>query len=512
MAGRCQKTIIDTGNGALTVKQFLDSSVNGIFSSFSFSGPEKIDVAFGGMPMTQKFNKTENEISYEKVNFGADTPIEYVKETKAVYFTVKPGKTVHTFLSCGEKKVETAPYIRDFEVYERNMQKEFDSVITPKNLNEEQKAMFMSAYFCALENYKVYGDYKAFMAGHIYFLPMRTYYRDSYYTVLPMYRQNSGLVRNQIINLAKGISENGDCPSAVKYDYSGHWGNHYDSPSFLAMMLWDYVNYTKDTSIISEEIDNTTILGRITETVEKLSGFADETGLIYKDGKYNYRDWADEVCRSGYVTYDEILFARALYSLSRLYKIIEDTDKANEYMTRFERVKSSINKILWDDELGYYVNFKDHGFTECNLSVDTCFAALFGIADDDRAIRMLKNMENILESKNNNRQKAGSYGVMCVYPFYSRRDGARDKSSQPYYYHNGANWPYLSAMYAAAKRKFGMEYRYALESWFDYNVKRGNYTPIEFFSPPQPGGSLLQAWSGAAAFVMDEEISNNFWD
>ena len=59
---------------------------------------------------------------------------------------------------------------------------------------------------------------------------------------------------------------------------------------------------------------------------------------------------------------------------------------------------------------------------------------------------------------------------------------------------------------------FGIMVGYALESWFDYNVARGNYTPVEFFSPPQKDGSLLQAWSGVAAFVMDEEISLGFWD
>ena len=67
-------------------------------------------------------------------------------------------------------------------------------------------------------------------------------------------------------------------------------------------------------------------------------------------------------------------------------------------------------------------------------------------------------------------------------------------------------------MYAHAKRKYGMEYRYALESWFDYNTQRGNYTPVEFFSPPQKDGSLLQAWCGAVAFVMDEALSLSFYE
>ena len=57
-----------------------------------------------------------------------------------------------------------------------------------------------------------------------------------------------------------------------------------------------------------------------------------------------------------------------------------------------------------------------------------------------------------------------------------------------------------------------MEYTYALESWFYYNVEKGNFTPIEYFSSLCKDGSLLKAWSGAAAFVLDEEISLNFFD
>ena len=101
---------------------------------------------------------------------------------------------------------------------------------------------------------------------------------------------------------------------------------------------------------------------------------------------------------------------------------------------------------------------------------------------------------------------------MSVYPFYSNVYSASNRSAQPFHYHNGGNWPYFSAIYAYAKRKFGMEYKNALQSWFLYNVKKCNYTPIEYFSPLYDQGSLLQAWSGVAAFVLDDELSKNFFD
>ena len=38
--------------------------------------------------------------------------------------------------------------------------------------------------------------------------------------------------------------------------------------------------------------------------------------------------------------------------------------------------------------------------------------------------------------------------------------------------------------------------------WFEFNLARGNYTPVEFFSPVHPDGSLLQAWSGVGALAL----------
>ena len=49
---------------------------------------------------------------------------------------------------------------------------------------------------------------------------------------------------------------------------------------------------------------------------------------------------------------------------------------------------------------------------------------------------------------------------------------------------------------------YNMDYMYPLTRWFEYNIEKGNYTPIEFFSPIQKDGSLLQAWSSTGAFVL----------
>ena len=403
-----------------------------------------------------------------------------------------------------------ADILKNADKYIESAFEEINSVVLPSSVkSEEDKALYYSAYFCALQNYKVIGDFKGFMAGCKYILPARTYFRDSYFTVLCMYNGQTEKVRNEIIALSRAIGEDGDCPSAVVYDYSAHWGNHFDSPSMYVIMIYDYVNNTKDFSILREQIGSFTVLELMRKVIDRLSEYCDETGLLVKSGEYNRRDWADEVNRYGYVTYDELLYARALYCFSRLLTLMGDSE-ADAYYGMFEKVKESINTYLWLEDKGYYLNFTNGDFTEDNLSIDTVLAVIFGISDKDRSKRFLESCERLLDSRNNSAVEP--FGMFCVYPLYKSIKGAVNKSATPFNYHNGADWPYLSAMLAYAYKMYGFEYEFALKNWFTYNLKNGNYTPVEYFSPYCKDGSLLQAWSSTVAFVYNDTDMSFFAD
>ena len=366
---------------------------------------------------------------------------------------------------------------------------------------------FMESYYksvlnASLSNYKELGKFKGFLAGIVYQFPARTYYRDAYWTVLSVLPVKPELVRNEIITLANGINDKGECPSAVKFNFKNYWGSHYDSPSFFVMMVYDYIAHTNDKSILSEAVACGTVLDSAKLVMDRLYQEVDkETGLLLKSGKYNRRDWCDNVFRSDYCTYDEALYCRALYCLGELYSL-SNKDLSEKYLAMSEKVKNSINELLWDEEKGWYVNYKSKDFVEDNLSIDTVVTILFGIADEEKSRRILTNMERLLESKNNKEQVAGDFGTLAVYPFYKNIQDIVQKSSLPYYYHNGGDWPYLSCIYAYAKLMYNMDYKYPLTRWFEYNIERGNYTPIEFFSPVHPDGSMLQAWSSTGAFVL----------
>lgn len=514
MLGRKQTIEIDLSTATLQIEQFLAERENGIYIRYRLITDQKDDVLEIGL-LGDFFCDIDciekNALSGENKIFVAGGELHYIAENHAAYFKLDS----HNFEICtriiyGDGCKKFSEFLTDFDNVCYSVSKEIAEAYVPEQLNETEKAVYCAAYWCALENYKEKREYKGFMAGCRYLSPMRTYYRDSYYTVLPMYHNHLDKVKNQLITLSKGIKVDGSCPSAVKSDYTEFWGDHYDSPSFFAMMLYDYIRFSKDISFADRITGDATIFEKAVKAIKHLSMYCDDSGLLYKAGRYNQRDWADEVNRYGYVAYDEILFARALYSIAQIYKLKNNEKQFAYYMDWYKKVKEAINDILWSEELGYYVNFTNEDYTEDNLSIDTVFAVIFGIADENRSKKLLLKMEHLLETQNNGVDD--DFGSMCVYPFYKKIDAARNKSTQSFDYHNGANWPYLSAMYAYAKRKYGMEYKHLLTIPFEYNLKKGNYTMIEYFSPYCKDGSLLQGWSGAMAFVLDEKNSMGFWD
>ena len=393
--------------------------------------------------------------------------------------------------------------LKNFDAAMKEAQEYIDSLVCPAGVTDPmEQAYYKSLLNCSLSNYKELGKFKGFLAGIVYQFPARTYYRDGYWTVLSVLPVKPELVRNEIITLAHGINKKGECGTAVRYNFKCHWGNHYDSPSFFVIMTYDYLVHTGDMSVLNESVNGASVYELICAVLERFKQEVDGTGLLVKGGKYNRRDWCDNVFRGGYVTYDEALYCRALQAAGEISAKLGRKEKAAAFEKEYARVKDAINKLLWNEEKGWYNNYVDGDFTEDNLSIDTVIVALFGIASEERAKRMLSNMEKWLETRNNKEQGMGDWGTMSVYPYYKRAWDIVQKSSLPAYYHNGGDWPYWSNIYAYAKLAYGMDYKYPLLRWFEYNVEKGNYTPVEFYSPIHPDGSLLQAWSSTGAFVM----------
>ena len=498
MIGRMQKVILQTPQGELSVTTFLGGRENGVFFLLQGEGL-RFDLALNCRDA--KSPTQENVVFVEGQNFCLSTSVtgDWVAENDCFYLSAR--EEVKLFFSFGASSEEHRAAFMDFDGAFSRCLAEIKAVKIPSSVRtEEEKALYYAAYFTALQNHKTIGDFKAFAAGINYLEPLRTYYRDSYFTVLPMLGTHPELVRDEILTLARGVGADGACPSAVKSDFTSFWGDHYDSPSFFVMEVYDYVCETGDRALLNAKVGGATIADKIKAVLARLATATDQTGLIVKEGAYNKRDWADEVNRTGYVTFVEALYYRALQAAATLF---EGEPCAKQYRAQAERVKEATNALLFDKEEGYYVNYKSAEGVEDNLSVDTVFAVLFGVADKEQSVRVLDRMEHLLETKNNPDMGGEDFGVACVYPPYSLPRSTCNKSSHLYEYHNGANWCYLTAMYAYAKSLFGRDWRAPLVSTFRYMLTKKHYTLIEYFSPCCKAGSVLQAWSAAIAFAFE---------
>lgn len=563
MVGRTQIVEFETVDASVRITQFADSKTNALFQEFEFTAKRDLTcktvfnveinfkdyiqeffvsrfslahvgkLIFGSAVQQLKGRKKRFRISddcltvkndcwgecyYDVALSGKAETLEengsYINQYKTE-IDLKEGETksvkiVQSFGTRGDfSETDVGRCLTHFDEFKQAAEDYIASFPKPEGLEtEEEKAFFNSTYNTALSMYKERGKFKGLLAGVVYQSPARTYFRDGYWTALAILDSKPELVRNELVTLAQGIGKNGECPSAVKYNFRNYWGKHYDSPAFFAILLFDYVRSTGDKSVLDVKLKGGTVLEKAILALDKLAENTDETGLLYKGGKYNRRDWCDNVFREGYVTYDEALFARANYALSYLLRDRIDV-LAEEYYTKYEKIKIAINDLLWDTEKGYFVNYKNENFTEDNLSIDTVPVLLFGLTDDERAKSVLKNMEEKLETVHNP-DAGGDWGVMSVFPFYKHPENSVGKSSYPFYYHNGGDWPYLSAAYAYAKLIYGMDWKYPLFRWFEYNAERGNFTPVEFYSPFHPRGSLLQGWSGFGAFVEVNKERNFF--
>ncbi|GIP12778.1 hypothetical protein J1TS5_49480 [Paenibacillus macerans] len=354
------------------------------------------------------------------------------------------------------------------------------------------------------------GRFAAFYAGVNYQSPSRTYFRDGYWTVLPLLPFKPEWVRNEIVTLAQGIGPDGSCPSAVIYNvlkeaYEQFWPDHYDSPSFFVMMLHDYLAWTHDAGLLSEQVNGRTVLELASLCLGKLEGITDEAlpQMIKPD---NRRDWCDNVVRQGIVAYDVLLYIRARRCYAEIMQFVEtwpaNGDDRKQWDAKTERLELGLRQYLWSDETGYlnYLNVGGEGLTENNVSIEQSLAPLFGIGAETDQRRVLDILTARLESRNNDEQPFGDWGVMTVFPQYSHAQHLVEKSAYPFRYHNGSDWPYLSGMYAWAKLRHRRDdWEYPLTRWFTYGLERGWLTPVEYYDPVYGKGSDLQGWSGMSA-------------
>ncbi len=424
---------------------------------------------------------------------------------------------------------EIAPFIEQPEVESRRKSAdEYNDWLSSRFSVDDPllASMFVHCLHAGVSSIKHdrFGNFSGLSAGYGYSLPARTYYRDGYWTTLALLPFRPEAVRTEVLALARGIHENGEAPSGVilssptgekhwealrtsteeyrrNHPIPGDWwSDHFDSPLFFILMALEYVRWTGEVELLDDASAGKSVWRLIELILDRYEALGNPAPLK----PYNDRDWADNVTRGGYVTYDLGLYYGAL-SMAVQLGTGRKSPKVPQWKRSMEATRQLLTEQLWMADRGHFAEFdRPEGNREEHLALETATALRFGAATPDQIEQTLSAYRTHLETRNNGQQPYGDWGVMCAYPPFAKTTETRSKSAFAYRYHNGSDWPYWDGVYAElllARDDAG--WRYPLTRWWEYGLSQGWPEPVEFFSPPWGVGSRLQGWSGtpAAAIV-----------
>lgn len=372
---------------------------------------------------------------------------------------------------------------------------------------------------CASRRQLADGSFGGLAAGMNYTAPSRTYYRDGHWTLQALLHTDPNSVAAQIELLAGGIHSNGQAPSAVIVaDTAQHavwenfrlsnpdetaahtragewWSDHTDSPLFFILTLADYCRHVGDDTLFAR------YLPQVRAIYNRYSALAQAGGGLPLKPRHD-RDWADNVFRSGHVSYISGLWLGALAAVAR-HARNADVALATDALAQHSLARQAAARLLMTPE-GWPCDYRDsaRSLSEDHLTLD-CLTLIDGGAFESAQTQTILNlMRDQLETRHNKTQPYGDWGLMCAYPPYKTRGDLRGKTIFAYRYHNGSDWPWLDGLYARARLNAGLDgWQYPLVHWWQYGLQHGWTSPVEYFSPPYGRGSLLQGWSSMAAAV-----------
>jgi glycogen debranching enzyme len=359
------------------------------------------------------------------------------------------------------------------------------------------------------------GGFAGLAAGLAYSNPPRTYYRDGYWTLQLLRRLAPDLAAAEIELLASCVQADGEAPSAVivsgrhaddferrrlaepamaaTHCRAGEWwSDHFDSPLFFVLAVAEHVAASGDDALARAHWP------QLASVFHRYMGLRGPAGLPVKP--HNDRDWADNVYREGLVAYDIGLWIGALDALATLGERF-DPGLAAAARAEAAAARVAAGAALWRaDHYADYV--RPDGWAEAHLALDALMLLRFDAAPEARALAVLDEVRARLESRRNDDQPYGDFGMLCAFPPFADHAALRAKSSFAYRYHNGGEWPWLDAVYAAERLRRGLPgWRYPLTRWWAFCLEQGWAGAVEHFSRPYGRGSLLQGWSSLPAAV-----------
>ena len=174
-----------------------------------------------------------------------------------------------------------------------------------------------------------------------------------------------------------------------------------------------------------------------------LQGAKYEAGMdnspMYDDAVFNQKSHTMQLTDVGL----NAIYALDTLSLAEMAKVLKETSWEDKLREEYRNLKKRINRSLWDEKTGMYLNKDWQGNFSCRLSPTLFYPLLAGVPDSGRAERMVR--EHLL-----NRQEFwGKY----VLPSISKNDPAYGDNS----YWRGRIWPPMNFLVYEGLKRYGYD-------------------------------------------------------
>ncbi len=372
---------------------------------------------------------------------------------------------------------------------------------TLETTDETLNGIFADSVQVALDAIQTTSDGTRYIsAGPKYNDIPRVYYRDSYWTSGMILLIEPYVVRDQILLLAQGIETNGSVPSATPVDPDGYrlglWEDHLDSGPYFDMLVYDYVRWTGDTSILTERVNGRTIFTAMEDVLSYLSTRDSDGDYLPEKPENSLQDWLDSIPRSGEVLSNQVLYYRALRNLVEISGLMNKASHAEAFHRQSLLVRYQINRLFWNEDEGTYFESCDKDNCVKRVTNESALAILYEVVWPQNRDRLFDSLLT-LHSNLNDEIPFDDWGVLNAWPLY---DGFT-----PYDYQNGTDWPFLDGINAGARLKYNnADWYYPLTRWWTFNKEQGSGRVLpEYVSPVDEDGGDEQAWSvnPAVSFV-----------
>jgi len=233
-----------------------------------------------------------------------------------------------------------------------------------------------------------------------------------------------------------------------------------------------------------------------------------DVDLIDKDQEAVYVDdkthWTADI-------YDQAMFFKACKELAEMFSSLNEKDKTEYWCKQADSFRLNTNKLLWQEEKGFYkihlhLDSLQHNFDEDNIFAlgGNTIAVLSGLADDKKCCKIITT---VLE-----RQK--QFGVSTIsgtlLPPYPENFFPHPLLDTPYAYQNGAQWDWFGGRMVYLMFEHGYSHKareklleiikknIANRGFFEWDDRKGTGRGSDVFcgSTGSLGKSIIEGYFG----------------